>query len=69
MKKITSIQQLDIKKNQLEKKREALKDEIQDNWDELNQFLRPEYFVKKFILTRFGNLSFIQKSIINLFSK
>ena len=69
MERITSIQQLDIKKIQLEKKREALKGEIEDNWNELNEFLRPDYFMSRFILTRFRNLPFIQKSIISLFSK
>ena len=69
MKKITSIQQLEIKKFQLQDKREALKYEIEDNWNELNQFLRPDFLISRLILKRFTNLTFFQKSIIDLFLK
>jgi hypothetical protein len=58
LKKISSIRQLEIRKNQLENKRDALQIEIQINWYEINQLLTPKSLLKSFILKGFKNIPF-----------
>jgi hypothetical protein len=58
LKKISSIRQLEIRKNQLENKRDALQIEIQINWYEINQLLTPKSLLKSFILKDFKNIPF-----------
>ena len=58
MKKISSIRQLEIRKNQLENKRDALQIEIQIKWYEINQLLTPKSLLKRFILKGFKNIPF-----------
>ncbi len=60
MKKISSIRQLAIRKNQLESKRDALQIEIQINWYELNQLFTPKSLLKGFILKGFKNIPFLK---------
>lgn len=58
MKKISSIQELEIKKQQLKKYRDGLGDEIQVNWNELKQMFRPENLLSEVIIEGVKNIPF-----------
>ena len=60
MKKISSIQELEIKKQQLKKYRDGLADEIQVNWNELKQMFRPENLLSEAIIEGVKNIPFIK---------
>ena len=66
MKKISSIQQLEIKKQQLKKYRDGLADEIQVNWKELKQMFRPEHLLSEAIIDGVKNIPFIKADEPNL---
>ena len=64
MKKISSIRQLQIRKIQLERKRDAVQIEIQINWDEINQLFSPKSLLKRFVLKGFKYITLIKFAII-----
>ena len=60
MKKISSIQALEIKKQQLIKYRDGLGDEMQVNWNELKQMFRPENLLSEAIIEGIKKMPFIK---------
>jgi hypothetical protein len=58
LKKISSIQELEIKKQQLKKYRDGLGNEIQVNWKELKQMFRPENLLSEAIIEGVKNRPF-----------
>ncbi len=60
MKKISSIQELEIKKQQLKKYRDGLGNEIQVNWNDLKQMFRPEHLLSEAIIEGVKNIPFIK---------
>ncbi len=69
MKKISSIQALEIKKQQLIKYRDGLGDEMQVNWNELKQMFRPENLLSEAIIEGIKKMPFIkadESSLLNI---
>lgn len=60
MKKISSIQELEIKKQQLKKYRDDLGNEMQVNWNDLKQMFRPKYLFTEAIIEGLENIPFIK---------
>ena len=60
MKNISSIQELEIKKQQLEKYRDSLGNEIQVNLNELKQMFLPEKLLSAVIIEGLKNMPFIK---------
>ena len=60
MKKISSIQELEIKKLQLKKYRDGLGNEMQVSWNELKRMFRPEYLLTEAIIEGLENRPFIK---------
>lgn len=60
MKKISSIQALEIKKLQLKNYRDGLGNEMQISWNELKRMIRPEYLLTEAIIKGLENIPFIK---------